>query len=48
VINNLNTASLPTFTMFQGSGTSNETGNNKPSAPTTGQSAGETGDDKKQ
>jgi len=47
VINNLNTASLPTFTMFQGSGTSNESGN-KPSAPTTGQGAGETGDDKKQ
>jgi hypothetical protein len=45
VVNNLNLSSLPTLTMFQGSN-SGPSGDNKPSGPTTGQSAGEASESK--
>jgi hypothetical protein len=43
LINNLNVASLPTLTMFQGNNTaSSNDGSNKPPAPPPAQGAGET------
>jgi hypothetical protein len=42
VINNLNLSSLPTLTMFQGSGSTNDGSNTQPPAQTPAPGAGET------